>query len=166
MTKTLEQLYKERIILEQRLHNFEKRNENLEGNFVGQIRNLKRRLAELEEETKDEEMENRFRFRVWCKELKKFQYFQFNTKDGCSLPHSNWFNEKEPIQQCTGIKDKFGNLIYEGDIVREINITGRDEEYINEVKWVKGGFDINVDPDFSLEIIGNIYENKELLEEI
>lgn len=120
----------------------------------------------LEEETKDEEMENRFRFRVWCKALQKFQYFQFNTKDGCSLPHSNWFNEKEPIQQCTGIKDKFGNLIYEGDIVREINITGRDEEYINEVKWVKGGFDINVDPDFSLEIIGNIYENKKILEEI
>ena len=53
MTKTLEQLYKERIILEQRLHNFEKRNENLEGNFVGKIRNLKRRIADLEEESVD-----------------------------------------------------------------------------------------------------------------
>lgn len=53
MNKTLEQLYKTRIILEQRLHNFERRNNNLEGNFVGQIRNLKRRLAELEEETVD-----------------------------------------------------------------------------------------------------------------
>lgn len=53
MNKTLDQLYKTRRILEQRLHNFERRNNNLEGNFVGQIRNLKRRLAELEEETVD-----------------------------------------------------------------------------------------------------------------
>lgn len=53
MNKTLEQLYKRKRILEQRLYNFERRNDNLEGNFVGQIRNLKRRLAELEEETVD-----------------------------------------------------------------------------------------------------------------
>lgn len=53
MNKTLEQLYKTKIILEQRLHNFERRNDNLEGNFVGRIRNLKRRINELEEETLD-----------------------------------------------------------------------------------------------------------------
>lgn len=47
MNLTLEQLYKKRIILEQRLHNFEKRNEKLEGNFVGKIRNLKRRIEEI-----------------------------------------------------------------------------------------------------------------------
>ena len=50
MNKTLEQLYKTKIILEQRLHNFERRNDNLEGNFVGRIRNLKRRINEIEEE--------------------------------------------------------------------------------------------------------------------
>lgn len=50
MNKTLEQLYKTRRILEQRLYNFERKNDNLEGNFVGQIRNLKRRINELEEE--------------------------------------------------------------------------------------------------------------------
>lgn len=50
MNKTLEQLYKRKRILEQRLYNFERRNDNLEGNFVGQIRNLKRRINELEEE--------------------------------------------------------------------------------------------------------------------
>lgn len=43
-----EQLYKTKRILEQRLHNFERRNDNLEGNFVGRIRNLKRRLSELD----------------------------------------------------------------------------------------------------------------------
>ena len=50
MNKTLEQLYKRKRILEQRLYNFERRNDNLEGNFVGQIRNLKRRINEIEEE--------------------------------------------------------------------------------------------------------------------
>lgn len=53
MNLTLEQLYKKRIILEQRLHNFEKRNEKLKGNFVDRITNLQRRIAELEEETVD-----------------------------------------------------------------------------------------------------------------
>lgn len=53
MNLTLEQLYKKRIILEQRLHNFEKRNEKLKGNFVDRITNLQRRIAELEEETTD-----------------------------------------------------------------------------------------------------------------
>lgn len=48
MNKTLEQLYKTRRILEQRLHNFERRNDNLEGNFVGRIRNLKRRIRNIE----------------------------------------------------------------------------------------------------------------------
>lgn len=48
MNKTLEQLYKTRRILEQRLHNFERRNDNLEGNFVGRIRNLKRRIREID----------------------------------------------------------------------------------------------------------------------
>lgn len=53
MNKTLEQLYKRKRILEQRLYNFERRNDNLEGNFVGKIRNLKRRINEIEEEIVD-----------------------------------------------------------------------------------------------------------------
>ena len=43
-----EQLYKTKRILEQRLHNFERRNDNLEGIFIGRIRNLKRRIHEIE----------------------------------------------------------------------------------------------------------------------
>ena len=49
----INQLINTKKILEQRLHNFEKRNEKLKGNFVDRITNLQRRIAELEEETTD-----------------------------------------------------------------------------------------------------------------
>ena len=46
--KNKEQLLKTKKMLEQRLANFERRNNNLEGNFVGQIINLKRRIREID----------------------------------------------------------------------------------------------------------------------
>lgn len=69
------------------------------------------------------------------------------------------------FEQCTGLKDKYGNLIYEGDIVC-------DNEYHLEVKEQNGGFIVTngaVDEMLYLdlkeyEIIGNIHEDPELLE--
>ena len=71
------------------------------------------------------------------------------------------------IEQCTGLKDKNGTLIYEGDIVD-------CEEFINpraicwrHSKWQIDRTDILLDEMevewFNIEVIGNIHENPELL---
>lgn len=119
-------------------------------------------------------MTDRFKFRVWSKE--DCGYMESN--DIFRLTHSGKlvFNNdslnREPecnpkkyiFEQCTGLKDKDGKLIYEGDIVREISKKEPEwEEYITEVKWGKCGFNLYSDEDYDFEIIGNIHENKDLL---
>lgn len=79
------------------------------------------------------------------------------------------------IEQYTGLKDKNGKEIYEGDVV--LDYYDGEDAFI--VEWDKDiasfrltgtdhiasvSFD-NFDPDIDLEVIGNIHENPELLEE-
>ena len=80
----------------------------------------------------------------------------------------------ETVGQYTGLTDKRGTKIFEGDIVKFYNGDGEYSPY--EVRWQDSGFSVlmNGNPDlfdelddfFSrrCEIIGNIYDNPELLE--
>lgn len=88
------------------------------------------------------------------------------------------FDSFDGLIQCTGLKDKNGKLIYEGDIVK-IPDDWNDYKLMagekREVVFNKGGFRLKpkwcngfyvhwLEDTKCFEIIGNIYENPELLE--
>lgn len=73
------------------------------------------------------------------------------------------------ICQCTGLKDKNGKLIWENDIVKINNskvntlITFRDFEIICTIPNEKY-YKHRLEYDTEYEVIGNIFDNPELLE--
>lgn len=126
-------------------------------------------------------MNDRFKFRgihPVLGELQEIKFIDFihNTVD---FGDGDIFNiEDVKIQQSTGLKDKNRKLIYEGDIVKfnfdidEIKavVSWDDKEligfYLNTTDYFKDKY--VTDYDFyknDYEVIGNIYKNKELLEE-
>ena len=81
-------------------------------------------------------------------------------------------NKNMIIQQFTGLKDKNEKEIYEGDIVKEIYSVGIEGSGRPDVvKWAKfdhfiSGWYCDLIPLYgkNVEIVGNIYENPELIE--
>lgn len=123
--------------------------------------------------------QDRFRFRVWDSLRKEYiadahglcLYSAGSVY--CNVWNMTLDAEKYPVEQCTGLKDCNGKLIYEGDVIT--NRTGRICKVVWHTSYAHCGWDLkalnakgsasvaydNLWADYV--IIGNIHENTDLL---
>lgn len=149
-------------------------------------------------------MEDRFRFRLYDKEKGLMLYEDseiLRTEKVYEYEELWWANVAFPIkaisrffdynseerfvlQQCTGLKDKNGKLIYEGDIIKYTDCEGKETigslvidrfnllTFTNMITcdfcedWADVVKAVFFTGNSTIEVIGNIYENKELLKEL
>lgn len=128
------------------------------------------------------------KFRVWNRQSKKYitgnrvrvdgdglLYIDRITVKNCFRPPHTRKNPWFIVEQYTGLKDKNGTEIYEGDVVETPEYPGKivyNKKYACFELWRPRSSDCFIalthqqDIDMGdLEVIGNIHENPELLEE-
>ena len=127
-------------------------------------------------------MEDRYLFKAKC--FEKWHIGNIvKEPDGLYIRDINenvmaYINDESTICQCTGLKDKNGKLIWENDIVKDENGDFHKAIWQNnyyQFCWVciKSNVKIfvgckcdlwNLVKSFEIEVIGNIFDNAELLE--
>lgn len=122
-------------------------------------------------------MNDRFKFRVWDTDIKEYLVGEFLVGGCGDMIHNvvdceSFLNKGNYIiEQSTGLKDKNGNLIYEGDLIKSPN-----NSYMLEVVRMPNGvygckvckispvWEMNLYSlinAYDVEIIGNIHEQPE-----
>ena len=129
------------------------------------------------------------KFRAWYTPFKGEEFGQEMKygQAGSLLTHAEMSPDKYVLMQSTGLKDKNGVEIFEGDILhRKVHVIllGTDlNKWVDEyayVEWKYGGWHVGEDllefvleegidhhtgcKQTAIEVIGNIYENPDLLD--
>ena len=122
---------------------------------------------------------NRFKFRVWCKNKNQWEKDScFISRDGTLLEiratgELRKYNEQNHIiTQFTGLLDKNGIEIFEGDIIKihdsiiaVVKYGGQGERFVEASFYASYGYmGQSLSVISSIEVLGNIFENSELLE--
>lgn len=108
------------------------------------------------------------KFRAWDKINKIMVYAPLIDSKGINNMNG-WFNSERAgvmfdFMQYTGLLDKNGKEIYEGDIVIvHHRKRGNHRSEQRTVEWRGAGFNISGSIFADYEVIGNVYENPELL---
>lgn len=132
------------------------------------------------------------RFRVWIKTEKRMieiddlldidyenevvttqqVYFENGLPDDRDL--DNFVFEEIELMQSTGLKDKNGKEIFEGDVVKMAKDVYSEPTYYEVVRHYGGAYRLESKQHgcelwlrhTGCEVVGNVYENKELMEAI
>lgn len=120
------------------------------------------------------------KFKAWVKELneiREVEYINFLKKmisypnKFCKEYYLNADFDEIELMQYTGLKDEYGDEIYEGDIVTLHNSRYKVIFNMEQARFVLRNDKFEMEIPFTnnnnerMEIIGNIYENPELIED-
>lgn len=109
-------------------------------------------------------MNNReIKFRCWDENDKIMDNVEFLT-----FPQPREEGKFRHLMQYTGLKDKNGKEIYEGDIIKfpqnPLPFVVQWNRYFLEMKTPNGIYNSGLGLHALIEVVGNIYENPELLQ--
>ena len=117
-------------------------------------------MEDANQDWRDEDSEDRYEM------IYDFAYEDYNTVN-------DMLRLTENLMQYTGLKDSNGVEIYEGDILRVIKLSydnkNEFKQFVCQVEFYQGSFHLDINKMLLLcyaeivEVIGNIYENEELL---
>ena len=131
-------------------------------------------------------MQRELKFRAWDKQNKSMEEVELLGDEVLRIKHAEWENREDfEVMQYTGLKDRKGVEIYEGDIIEIVNnlneVTKKTNTHNAIVKYKEGSlvatwqdefvgeifnyFNSYNTPIVTFEVIGNIYENPRLLKD-